>query len=361
MKVLGVALLFVAPLIAASKAELALKAEIARLQTALAVQAKATQIAQTAATQAAQGQAAQTGLAKAAASDAARAREALADQASKSQESLALLAIQNQNTLAQVTKTVAREKASAAAATAKTLSTLDTNTKTAAQKADEVRQAQNDNAGAAAVAVEDAKAAAAEQAAATERLAQAAAAAKRADDAMLQSAKTSQLNQYGTMLALVIGFATLLWKGYTDSRTHDWEREATKAEVKAVIVSEIKTSTAERDADNAVQETGIMARLASMTAQYLITRTRELSAMRKALNDGDFETLAWLAHNLAGTGTSFGYPEVSRLGKLMENAARGKDQLSFEDLLETFTNYVHSVPSPDLTTLAAPASAPRAA
>jgi hypothetical protein len=359
MKLLAVALLLVAPLFAASKAELALRAEIARLQAVVAAQTKATQIAQTAATQSAQGAASQTALARDAAEQAARAREELADQAAKAQELLTLQAVQNQNTLAQVTRTVAREKAAAAAATAKTLSTLSVQTKTASQKADEVRQAQNDNAGTAQAAVEDAKAAAREQAAATARLAEssaeAAAVAKRSDAAVLETAKSTQLTQIGLILATLTGFGAMLWKGYIDARTHTWALEAEQQKTRAVIVKQIQqieTSSTARANDNAVTETGIVARIAAMTAQYILTRVRELPAMRRELEDRDFETLGWLTHNLAGTGASFGYPEVSRLGALMESAARDRDGALFQSLLDGFSTYIHSVPEPDLTTLA---------
>lgn len=221
-----------------------------------------------------------------------------------------------------------------------------------------IREAQNANAGTAQAAVEAAKEAAREQAAAVERLAQAAAEARRSDKAMLESAKTAQLTQWGIIIGGVLAFAGVLYKGYIDNRTHQWEREAAKADVKAVIVSELKTSADARDHEWAVQQTGIVSRIASMTAQYLMTRTKELASIRKALHEGDFDTLAFMAHNLAGTGTSFGYPEVTRLGKLMEAAARGKDELSFADLFEAFANYVHTVPQPDLTTLA-PTETPR--
>ena len=43
--------------------------------------------------------------------------------------------------------------------------------------------------------------------------------------------------------------------------------------------------------------------------------------MRRALQQRDFEHLRTAAHNLKGTGESYGFPDVTRIGALLE--ARG--------------------------------------
>jgi CheY-like chemotaxis protein len=58
---------------------------------------------------------------------------------------------------------------------------------------------------------------------------------------------------------------------------------------------------------------------------YLDRQSSALEPMQTLLEARNFEELRIAAHNLKGTGTSFGFPEVTRIGALMETAAKEED------------------------------------
>ncbi|MNT99623.1 Hpt domain protein [compost metagenome] len=55
--------------------------------------------------------------------------------------------------------------------------------------------------------------------------------------------------------------------------------------------------------------------------------------MREALPRGGFDVLMDLAHRLAGTGASYGFDALSRLGFALEAAAEASDRARVADLL----------------------------
>jgi PAS domain S-box-containing protein len=58
---------------------------------------------------------------------------------------------------------------------------------------------------------------------------------------------------------------------------------------------------------------------------YLAARRKELPEMMALLADSGYERLAFLAHDLKGTGGSYGFPELTRMGAVLEHAARQMD------------------------------------
>jgi HPt (histidine-containing phosphotransfer) domain-containing protein len=69
-----------------------------------------------------------------------------------------------------------------------------------------------------------------------------------------------------------------------------------------------------------------LARLRASTAKELLSRfmerrRRDVATLREALECGDFETIGSLGHNMSGNGVSYGFPEISEIGKRLEAAA----------------------------------------
>jgi HPt (histidine-containing phosphotransfer) domain-containing protein len=58
---------------------------------------------------------------------------------------------------------------------------------------------------------------------------------------------------------------------------------------------------------------------------YLAARQQELPEMMALLAAYDYKRLAVLAHNLKGTGGSYGFPALTRMGAVLEHAAKQMD------------------------------------
>jgi HPt (histidine-containing phosphotransfer) domain-containing protein len=81
--------------------------------------------------------------------------------------------------------------------------------------------------------------------------------------------------------------------------------------------------------------------LAGFIPGYLASRQDELKEMIGMLAASDFENLAVLGHNMKGTGASFGFPEISRIGaalqysaEQMDSVATGTQLMELEDFLD---------------------------
>ncbi|MEP6715642.1 MAG: Hpt domain-containing protein [Terriglobia bacterium] len=58
---------------------------------------------------------------------------------------------------------------------------------------------------------------------------------------------------------------------------------------------------------------------------YLANRDEDLAEMTTLLADGDFTRISVLAHNIKGTGGSYGFPEVTAIGAALESSAKQGD------------------------------------
>lgn len=56
----------------------------------------------------------------------------------------------------------------------------------------------------------------------------------------------------------------------------------------------------------------------------------------------DDEELASVAHTLEGSGGTFGYPEVTDISQRLEAAAKQRDDVQIESLLDELTAFVES-------------------
>ncbi len=63
----------------------------------------------------------------------------------------------------------------------------------------------------------------------------------------------------------------------------------------------------------------------AMRPRYLANRANDIKAMRAALEICDFDVIKRIAHDCKGTGTGYGFPEITSLGKVLEQAAIARD------------------------------------
>jgi HPt (histidine-containing phosphotransfer) domain-containing protein len=86
----------------------------------------------------------------------------------------------------------------------------------------------------------------------------------------------------------------------------------------------------------------VVQRSAAATAllpRFLEHRRGDVTTIRTALTTGDFETIRRIGHNMAGNGVSYGFAEISAMGRRLEAEADARDANAVrEELaeLETF-------------------------
>jgi PAS domain S-box-containing protein len=76
---------------------------------------------------------------------------------------------------------------------------------------------------------------------------------------------------------------------------------------------------------------------------YLAARREELPRMIALLAVSDFTNLAILGHNLKGTGTSYGFPDLTRIGIALEGSAKRPDRAALSTELAELKEYLSRV------------------
>ncbi|WP_447980286.1 Hpt domain-containing protein [Candidatus Nitrospira bockiana] len=87
--------------------------------------------------------------------------------------------------------------------------------------------------------------------------------------------------------------------------------------------------------------------IAELIPEYVRRRRDELPVLRRAIDARDWSTVRLIGHRSAGHGVSFGFDEISRIGRALERAAlegRAEEALRLVDELE---GYVRSVQDDD--------------
>lgn len=65
--------------------------------------------------------------------------------------------------------------------------------------------------------------------------------------------------------------------------------------------------------------------VADLVPEYLERRAADAAALRRAIDAGEFERVRTLGHRMKGSGSSYGLPEVTSLGRALEAAGRARD------------------------------------
>lgn len=65
--------------------------------------------------------------------------------------------------------------------------------------------------------------------------------------------------------------------------------------------------------------------LAEIMPRYLEIRQKEMLELEQAVESEDFDQIRMLGHKLKGTGSAYGFDELSRLGTLIEDKACEKN------------------------------------
>lgn len=76
---------------------------------------------------------------------------------------------------------------------------------------------------------------------------------------------------------------------------------------------------------------------------YLARRRADLNAIHGTLALDDFAQIEIIAHNLKGTGSSYGFPRITEIGGLLESAAKTGSRALISSLLKDLNTYLQSV------------------
>ncbi|BBH52032.1 Hpt domain-containing protein [Fluviispira sanaruensis] len=77
--------------------------------------------------------------------------------------------------------------------------------------------------------------------------------------------------------------------------------------------------------------------------EFLIKRKSDIAMIRKALEEQNFSLIESLGHKLKGTCGSYGFKELSVLGKKIEDAAKIKKEPNILKSIEKIENYIANV------------------
>jgi HPt (histidine-containing phosphotransfer) domain-containing protein len=77
--------------------------------------------------------------------------------------------------------------------------------------------------------------------------------------------------------------------------------------------------------------------------RYLDNRKADFSAIQKALDAGDFETIRRLGHSMKGSGGGYGLDPVTDVGRGLEESAKALDAEVVRQWLEKLHDFLERV------------------
>ncbi|WP_291329659.1 Hpt domain-containing protein [Desulfovibrio sp. UCD-KL4C] len=83
--------------------------------------------------------------------------------------------------------------------------------------------------------------------------------------------------------------------------------------------------------------------LEEIMPRYLEIRHKELVELEEAVKVEDFSRIRMLAHKLKGTGAAYGFEELTRLGKLIEDKANAKIMEEVPESTAQIREYLENV------------------
>ena len=96
-----------------------------------------------------------------------------------------------------------------------------------------------------------------------------------------------------------------------------------------------------KSSDNSIEVADPFAR--QLLSKYLQRRRDDISRLRSAVDDQDYEFIERTGHNLFGSGAAYGLEPISEYGAGLEQAAQQQDGARISllvDALEIFVNQV---------------------
>lgn len=79
-----------------------------------------------------------------------------------------------------------------------------------------------------------------------------------------------------------------------------------------------------------------------LMARYIERRKQDLEDCMASLANKQFDEIERVGHQLKGNGATFGHPELSSIGKKLEQAAQVHNIEELETALKEFSQWVHT-------------------
>jgi len=83
--------------------------------------------------------------------------------------------------------------------------------------------------------------------------------------------------------------------------------------------------------------------LEDLIPTFMANRNKELETLRSALGAGDMEQLRQLGHRMKGVGNSYGFEQISVLGKQIEDGAKARDLEGLQARITEYKDYLARV------------------
>ena len=99
--------------------------------------------------------------------------------------------------------------------------------------------------------------------------------------------------------------------------------------------------TVERSSETVVIQ--VNPRIGDIVDSYLEHRNQDVASLLDALDRGEFDHIRHLAHDLVGTGGSFGFEDLSLIGRSLESAALNRETDEIKLLVEDLAVYLSRV------------------
>ena len=83
--------------------------------------------------------------------------------------------------------------------------------------------------------------------------------------------------------------------------------------------------------------------IADLVPEYLSARSDDVQGLRRALEEGDLESIRVLAHNLAGSGEAYGFTRLTELGRALEDVTGSGDRDEASFWIDEIERYLATV------------------
>ncbi len=80
-----------------------------------------------------------------------------------------------------------------------------------------------------------------------------------------------------------------------------------------------------------------------LRTEYIDSMKKEVEELNKKLSPKEFEAFKFFGHNIKGNGVAYGFPEISKYGAKIEEAAVGQDYPSLVTVFNEFKDYLNSI------------------
>ncbi len=193
-------------------------------------------------------------------------------------------------------------------------------------------------------------------------------------DAVLMDLQMPQLDGYATTRELIRRFkersalpppvialsAHVLAESFALSMAAGCTTQLTKPIRKRTLLDAIARVTGARAEERREQRRGaIREEILPLLGKFFANRRNDVKTLRGAAETNDMQTIATLAHNMRGTGASYGFPEISTIGDGIQAAGKRGDGPEVTRLVGELETLLDELEAQYAERAAAAAAAPR--